>query len=483
MSQADIAVIGLAVMGQNLVLNMADNGHSVSVYNRTHKVTEDFVNDRVEERSIQGFDNYKNLIGSLSTPRKVLILVKAGSPVDATIEEILPYMDKGDVIIDNGNSNFDDTSRRYEYLKEKGFLFVGAGISGGEEGARHGPSMMPGGDKRAWPLIKDIFQSVAAKSNGEACCEWVGNSGAGHYVKMVHNGIEYGDMQLICESYQIMQEGLGLGNQEIADIFADWNTGALDSYLIEITKNILAFKDEDGSFLVDNIKDKAGQKGTGKWTVLSSLDLAAPVTLISEAVYARVMSSMFDERQRASKQIVAQDKKIKPENVKSFVEAISKALFASKIASYAQGYMLMLRASKENNWELDFGAIALMWRGGCIIRSRFLDNIKEAFETNPDLESLLLDEYFKKIMSDCESSWREVIAEAIKAGIPVPAMSSAIAFFDSYRRAKLPHNLLQAQRDYFGAHTYERLDRPDGERFHTNWTGSGGKVASGEYNA
>ena len=479
--RADIALIGLAVMGQNLILNMNDHGFTVVAYNRTISKVDEFLNKEAKGTSVMGARSIQEMVSYLKRPRRVMMLVKAGAPVDEFIEQLLPYLEKGDIIIDGGNSLYQDSMRRTKYLEEKGLLFIGTGVSGGEEGARRGPSIMPGGSPAAWPHVKDIFQKIAAKvDDGTPCCDWVGENGAGHYVKMVHNGIEYGDMQLICEAYHLMKDGLGMTADEMHQVFAEWNKGDLDSFLIEITANILAFKDTDGQPLVDKILDTAGQKGTGKWTVISSQELGIPITLMAEAVYSRCVSALKDERVAAAKKLRGPKPKIPADRAK-FVEDIRKALYASKIVSYAQGYMLMRAAAKENNWKLNYGGIALMWRGGCIIRSRFLGMIKEAFDKNPRLTNLLLDKFFKKAIKDAQRSWRNVVATAAKKGIPVPAFSTALAFYDAYRSERLPANLLQAQRDYFGAHTYERLDKPRGEFFHTNWTGRGGVVASGTY--
>ncbi|HTI70088.1 MAG TPA: decarboxylating NADP(+)-dependent phosphogluconate dehydrogenase [Candidatus Limnocylindria bacterium] len=479
----DIALIGLAVMGQNLILNMNDHGFVVVAYNRTVSKVDDFLANEAKGTQILGAHSLQEMVAKLKRPRRIMVMVKAGKPVDEFIEQLLPFLEPGDIIIDGGNSLYDDTNRRVKYLESKGLLFIGTGVSGGEEGARFGPSIMPGGSPAAWPHVKDIFQGISAKvDNGTPCCDWVGNGGSGHYVKMVHNGIEYGDMQLICEAYQIMREGLGMSADEMAEVLRDWNTGDLDSFLIEITGNILAFKDTDGKPLVDNILDTAGQKGTGKWTVIDSANLAQPVTLIAEAVFSRCVSAMKNERVEAAKVLNGPAAKLAVDR-KAFVEDIRKALYASKIVSYAQGYMLMSAAAKEYGWSLNYGAIALMWRGGCIIRSRFLGKIKEAFDKNPNLTNLLLDEYFVSEIAKCQAGWRNVVAQAALHGIPVPAFSTALSFFDSYRCAHLPANLLQAQRDYFGAHTYERLDQPRGKFFHTNWTGTGGRVSSSTYNA
>jgi 6-phosphogluconate dehydrogenase len=481
--KGDIALIGLAVMGQNLILNMNDHGFTVVAYNRTVDKVDAFLNGSAKGRStILGAHSVDEMIGLLKRPRKIMLMVKAGSAVDEFIDILLPYLEKGDLIIDGGNSHYPDTIRRTKTLKDKGIFYIGAGVSGGEEGARNGPSIMPGGNPQAWPLVKDIFQSICAKTpEGEPCCDWVGEDGAGHYVKMVHNGIEYGDMQLICEAYQLMNEGLGLTYDDLHTVFAEWNKGELDSYLIEITRDIMGFKDTDGSALVEKILDTAGQKGTGKWTGISALDNGMPLTLIMEAVFARCISALKDERVKASKILSGPNAKFSG-NKEVYVEHIRKALFASKVISYAQGYMLMREAARENGWNLNYGGIALMWRGGCIIRSAFLGKIKEAFDKNPNLSNLLLDDFFKSVMDSCQISWRKVIVVAAELGIPVPALSTALTFFDGYRTARLPANLLQAQRDYFGAHTYERVDMPRGQFFHTNWTGRGGNVSSSTYN-
>jgi 6-phosphogluconate dehydrogenase len=479
---SDIALIGLAVMGQNLVMNMNDHGFTVSVYNRTGSVTDEFLAGPAKGSKVVGVKTVKELVATLKSPRRVFILVKAGAAVDAVINELVPLLDRGDIIIDGGNSHFPDSQRRFDQLKEKGIRFIGSGVSGGEEGARRGPSIMPGGDPEAWPHVKDILQSVSAKVDGEPCCEWVGEGGAGHYVKMVHNGIEYGDMQLIAEAYDLMKSALGLSAEELRVVFEDWNRGVLDSYLIEITAEIFGVKDEAGGPLVDKILDAAGQKGTGKWTSNSALDLGMPVTLIGEAVFARALSSLKPERQRASDCLSGPNSAFDGDK-QAFIKDVMLALYASKIVSYAQGYMLLREASKEYGWKLNFGSIALMWRGGCIIRSRFLGDIKKAFDKNPELENLLVDDFFRKVIDESQTGWRKTIANAALLGIPTPCMSSALAFYDGYRRDRLPANLLQAQRDYFGAHTYERTDKPRGEFFHTNWTGRGGNVSSRSYNA
>ncbi len=484
--QGDIGLIGLAVMGQNLVLNMNDHGYTVVVYNRTTAKVDEFLSNEAKGTKIQGAHTIQELVAKLKRPRRIMMLVKAGKPVDDFIAQLVPYLEPGDIIIDGGNSLFDDTNRRQRELEAKGLLFIGTGVSGGEEGARRGPSIMPGGSPAAWPHVKDIFQSISAKvEDGSPCCDWVGEEGAGHYVKMVHNGIEYGDMQLICEAYNILKNGVGLTEDEMHDVFAEWNKGELDSYLIEITRDILAKKDADGSALVNNILDTAGQKGTGKWTVINSLDMGVPITLMAEAVYARCVSALKDERVKASRKLKGPKPAIPTAKDaakrKALIEDIRSALYASKIISYAQGYMLMRSAAKEYGWKLNWGGIALMWRGGCIIRSRFLGKIKEAFDKNPKLTNLLLDQYFRGEIKKSQKGWRNVVALAAKRGIPVPAFSTALSFYDSYRSAVLPANLLQAQRDYFGAHTYERVDKPRGEFFHTNWTGHGGTTASTTY--
>jgi 6-phosphogluconate dehydrogenase len=478
----DIALIGLAVMGQNLILNMNDHGYTVVAYNRTVSKVDEFLNDAAKGRkTIIGAKSIEALAGLLKRPRKIMLMVKAGQAVDDFIELLLPHLEPGDCIIDGGNSHFPDTIRRTRYLESKGLLYVGTGVSGGEEGARFGPSMMPGGSIAAWPLVKDIFQAICAKTpDGEPCCDWMGEDGAGHYVKMVHNGIEYGDMQLICEAYQVMKSGLGLSNEEMNAVLTEWNKGELDSYLIEITRDILAYKDEQGEYVVDKILDTAGQKGTGKWTSVSSLDLGMPLTLIGEAVYARCLSAMKEERVAASK-LLSGPKFQFDGDKKAFVEDIRQALLASKIVSYAQGFMLLREAAKEYKWNLNYGGIALVWRAGCIIRSAFLGKIKEAFSANPALSNLLLDPYFTGVIERCQKSWRTVVSKAVEAGVPVPAFTTALAFYDGYRSQRLPANLLQAQRDYFGAHTYERVDQPRGKFFHTNWTGKGGNVSAGTY--
>lgn len=480
---ADIALIGLAVMGQNLVLNMNDHGFRVAVFNRTVSKVDDFLANEAKGTPIIGAHSIPELVANLKRPRRVMMLVKAGKAVDEFIEQLIPHLESGDIIIDGGNSFFQDTIRRTKYVESKGLLYIGTGVSGGEEGARRGPSIMPGGSPAAWPHVKEIFQAVSAKvEDGTPCCDWVGANGAGHFVKMVHNGIEYGDMQLIGEAYHLMSAGLGMTAEEMHAVFAEWNKGDLDSYLIEITRDILGFKDTDGVAMVDKILDAAGQKGTGKWTVNTALDLGSPVTLISEAVFSRCVSAMKEERVSAARKLKGPRAKISGDRAK-FVEDIRKALYASKIISYAQGFMMMRDAAREYGWTLNNGGIALMWRGGCIIRSRFLGKIKEAYDANPKLNCLLLDGFFKQAIKDSQRSWRNVIAMAVKKGIPVPAFSTALAFYDAYRCSRLPANLLQAQRDYFGAHTYERVDQPRGQFSHTNWTGHGGNVSASTYTA
>lgn len=481
-NKADIGLIGLAVMGENLVLNMERNGFTVAVYNRTTEKVDNFINSRGKGKNIIGCHSIEELVSSLETPRKIMLMVKAGKPVDDFIQLLISHLEKGDIIIDGGNSHFPDTIRRTKYLEEKGLMFIGTGVSGGEEGALNGPSIMPGGSPKAWQFVKPIFQSIAAKvEDGTPCCDWVGENGAGHFVKMVHNGIEYGDMQLITEAYQIMKDLLGMNADEMHQVFKEWNEGELQSYLIEITRDILAFKDEDGQPLVDKILDTAGQKGTGKWTVIASLDTGSPLTLIGEAVYARSLSALKDDRVEASKILTGPKPKFEG-NKTAFIEDLRKALYASKLVSYAQGYVLMKYAAKEFGWNLNYGGIALMWRGGCIIRSSFLGKIKEAFDKNPELNNLLLDPFFKEKILSSQEAWRRVVSTAVTNGIWIPALSTALNYFDGYRNDRLPANLLQAQRDYFGAHTYERIDKPRGQFFHTNWTGKGGSTASTTYN-
>jgi 6-phosphogluconate dehydrogenase len=482
-ASCDIGLIGLAVMGQNLVLNMNDHGYKVAVFNRTVSKVDEFIAKEAAGTQVVGAHSIEELVQALKSPRRIMLMVKAGDTVDAMIGNLVPLLEPGDIIIDGGNSHYPDTNRRTKSLAEKGILFVGTGVSGGEEGARLGPSIMPGGNPAAWPHVKEIFQAIAAKvDDGTPCCDWVGENGAGHYVKMVHNGIEYGDMQLICEAYQVLKDALGLTADELHDVFAEWNKGELDSYLIDITEQIFAKKDEDGTPIVDQILDAAGQKGTGKWTAISALDTGMPVTLIGEAVFARCLSAMKDERVAASKVLRGPE----PEAIADrgqFIEDVRRALYCSKMISYAQGYMLMREAAKGEGWNLNFGGIALMWRGGCIIRSRFLSKIKTAYDNNPNLTNLLFDQFFSSTLINYQASWRRAIIKAIEFGVPTPAFSTALSFYDGYRTARLPANLLQAQRDFFGAHTFERIDKPRGEFFHTNWTGRGGRVASGTYNA
>ena len=481
MTQADIGLVGLAVMGENLILNMESKGFTVACYNRTVSKVDDFVNGRAKGKKIIGCRSIEELTANLKKPRKVMLMVKAGQAVDDFIEQLLPHLDNGDIIIDGGNSHFPDTIRRTKYVESKGKLYIGTGVSGGEEGALRGPSIMPGGSPAAWPNVKPIFQSICAKTeSGEPCCEWVGENGAGHFVKMVHNGIEYGDMQLICETYHLMKEGLGLSNAEMHKVLAEWNQSELNSYLIEITRDILAYQDEQGNYAIDLILDTAGQKGTGKWTAVAALDSGQPLTLIGEAVFARCLSALKDERVKASQVLKGPKAQFKGDKTK-LIDDLRKALYASKIISYAQGYQLMRAAAKEYGWNLNYGGVALMWRGGCIIRSVFLGDIKKAFDKNPNIENLLLDPFFKRVMTKSQVSWRRVVTTAVKLGIPIPAISAAMAFYDGYRTQRLPANLLQAQRDFFGAHTYERVDKPRGEFFHTNWTGRGGDTRSSTY--
>jgi 6-phosphogluconate dehydrogenase len=482
-NKSDIGLIGLAVMGENLVLNMESHGFQVAVFNRTISKVDAFIDGRAKGRNIVGCHSIKELVANLERPRKVFLLVKAGAAVDALIESIIPHLEPGDIIIDGGNSHFPDTIRRTAYVESKGLLYIGTGVSGGEEGALKGPSIMPGGTAAAWPHVKEIFQSISAKvDDGSPCCEWLGNDGAGHFVKMVHNGIEYGDMQMICEAYSLMRNLLSMKPAEISTVFGEWNEGELDSYLIEITRDILAkIDDETGKPMVDVIMDKAGQKGTGRWTSLSALDLGVPAQTIVEAVFARALSAIKDERLVASQKLAGPGAAFTGDK-RAFLEHLRQALFASKICSYAQGYQLMRAAADEYQWDLNYGDIALMWRGGCIIRAQFLGNIKEAYDNNPDLQNLLLDDYFKEAIERSQFAWRQVVATAVVNGVSVPAFSSALAYYDGYRSAVLPANLLQAQRDYFGAHTYERVDKPAGEYFHTNWTGTGGDTVSTAYN-
>lgn len=482
MSKADIGLIGLAVMGQNLALNMNDHGFKVAVFNRTISKVDDFLKYGAKGTQVIGTHSLEEFVSTLIKPRRIMLMVQAGKPVDDFIELLLQYLEPEDIIIDGGNSNYNDTIRRTAYVESKGLFYIGTGVSGGEEGARHGPSIMPGGSPAAWQHVKLIFRAIAAKvkrpDGGEdACCDWVGENGAGHYVKMVHNGIEYGDMQLICEAYHLMKEGLGLAPAHMGDILDEWNKGKLESYLIEITRDILRYKDQDGEPLVEKILDVAEQKGTGKWTGISALDMGTPLTMVVEAVFGRALSSLKDERTIAAKVLSGPHPRIKGDQNK-FIHDLEQAVYASKIMSYTQGYMLFKAAAREYGWNLNYGGIALMWRGGCIIRSAFLGKIKEAYDSNPSLENLLLSPYFTQHVVSTQAGWRRVVAQAVKAGIPTPAMSSALAFFDGYRHERLPANLLQAQRDYFGAHTYQRVDKPRGEYFHTNWTGHGGDITS-----
>ncbi|KAG9314545.1 6-phosphogluconate dehydrogenase [Chiua virens] len=485
----DIGLIGLAVMGQNLILNMNDKGYTVVAYNRTTTKVDDFLANEAKGTNVQGAHSIQELVAKLKRPRKIILLVKAGPAVDSFISQLEPYLEKGDIIIDGGNSHYPDSIRRAKELEAKGLLFVGSGVSGGEEGARNGPSLMPGGSPDAWPAIKEIFQATAAQVKGEPCCDWVGETGSGHYVKMVHNGIEYGDMQLIAEAYDILKRGLDLPEREIAEIFAKWNTGVLDSFLIEITANILRFNDDDGVPLVTKILDKAGQKGTGKWTAIAALDAGTPVTLIGEAVFARCLSAIKDERTRASKVIPGPKKEPFQGNKEQFILDLEQALYASKIISYTQGFMLMRETAKEIGWNLNYAGIARMWRGGCIIQSVFLSDITSAYEKNSKLESLLFDDFFKKAIENAQPGWRRIVAQAVLWGTPTPAFSTALAFFDGYRSEIVPANLIQAQRDYFGAHTFRVLSGKEneklkkGEDIHVNWTGRGGNVSATTYSA
>ncbi len=479
MSKADIGLIGLAVMGQNLVLNMADHGYDVAVYNRTTETMHEFVAGAAADKSVRGAETIEDLVSQLKSPRKVMLMVKAGRAVDAVIDSLIPLLDAGDIIIDGGNSEFTDTIRRTEELEAAGFRFVGTGVSGGEEGARRGPSIMPGGTASAWPLIKDIFQDIAAKvADGTPCCDWVGSDGAGHYVKMVHNGIEYGDMQVIAEAYSLMKAA-AMNHDAMAETFRTWGDGILDSFLVDITADILAYRDEDGEIVLEQILDTAGQKGTGKWTAISSLELGQPVTLVAEAVYARIVSALKEQRLEAASILTGPDGTIPALDL----DDVEPAMYCSKIVSYAQGFLLLRSAAEEYNWDLDYGRIASLWREGCIIRAAFLDDITRAFDANGALTSLLFDEFFDSALKEHQAGWRRVISAAVAAGIPVPAYSSALAFYDGYRSERLPANMIQAQRDYFGAHTYERVDRDRGEHFHTNWTGTGGDTTSGSYEA
>ncbi|MBU9738691.1 decarboxylating NADP(+)-dependent phosphogluconate dehydrogenase [Diplocloster agilis] len=482
MGTSDIGLIGLAVMGENLVVNMENHGFTVSVFNRTTQKVTDFTEGRGKGKKIIPAYSLEELVSQLKSPRKVMLMVKAGAPVDSYIEALIPLLEPGDIIIDGGNSHFPDTIRRTAYVESKDLLYIGCGVSGGEEGALHGPSMMPGGSPKAWESVKPIFQAIAAKVDGVPCCEWIGENGAGHFVKMVHNGIEYGDMQLICEAYQIMRDYLNMTAEEMQEVFGRWQTEELDSYLIEITRDILKVKDTDGAPILDKILDTAGQKGTGKWTGIAALDEGVPLTLIAEAVFSRCLSAAKEERVHASR-ILTGPAVVFEDDREAFLEDLKAALYASKIVSYAQGYSLMKAAAQAYGWNLNYGEIAMIWRGGCIIRSVFLENIKEAYDRNPALENLMLDDYFRQVMTNSQQGWRYICASALLNGIPAPAMTSALSYYDGYRCDRLPANLLQAQRDYFGAHTYERTDRPRGEFFHTNWTGEGGSTISGTYNA
>jgi 6-phosphogluconate dehydrogenase len=481
MPQADIGLIGLAVMGENLILNMESKGFTVACFNRTVSKVDDFVNGRAKGKNVIGCHSIEEFVGALKKPRKIMLMVKAGKPVDEFIDHLLPHLETGDIIIDGGNSNYQDTIRRTGYVESQGKLYIGTGVSGGEEGALHGPSIMPGGSPTAWEHVKPIFQKIAARApDGSPCCEWMGENGAGHFVKMVHNGIEYGDMQMICETYQIMKEGLGLSNAEMQKVFAEWDREELDSYLIEITRDILGVKDEEGQEVIDLILDTAGQKGTGKWTAIEALDLGQPLTLIAEAVFARCLSALKEQRVSASKVLTGPKASFRGKR-DNMLHDLRQALYAAKIASYTQGFMLMRTAAIEHNWNLKYGDIASIWRGGCIIRSVFLGKIKEAYGRKADLENLLLDPFFKAAVTKAQGGWRRVVMTAVKLGIPTPTIASALAFYDGYRHERLPANLLQAQRDYFGAHTYERVDRPRGQFFHTNWTGHGGSTSASTY--
>jgi 6-phosphogluconate dehydrogenase len=481
MAVADIGLIGLAVMGENLVLNMQSKGFTVAVFNRTQAKVDDFLQGRGAGLGFVGCNSVEALCEALQPPRKVMMLVKAGQPVDDFIDMLIEHLEPGDIIIDGGNSHYVDTIRRTAYVESKGLLYIGTGVSGGEEGALLGPSIMPGGSTAAWESVRPLFQKISAHTDaGEPCCEWVGEDGAGHFVKMVHNGIEYGDMQMICETYQLMKDGLGMSNEEMHRVFKEWNEGELDSYLIEITRDILGYRDEQGNAVIDSILDTAGQKGTGKWTAVSALDFGQPLTLIGEAVFARCLSALKSERVAAATRLRGPDTNFDGSQG-ALIDDLRHALYASKIVSYAQGYQLMRAAAQEQGWKLNYGGIALMWRGGCIIRSVFLGEIKHAYDSDPNLVNLLLDPFFTQAIEDAQAGWRRVVIKAVELGVPMPAISSALAYYDGYRTARLPANLLQAQRDYFGAHTYERLDKPRGEFCHTNWTGRGGETSSSSY--
>jgi 6-phosphogluconate dehydrogenase len=479
--KADIGVVGLAVMGENLLLNMESKGFHVACFNRTTSKVDDFINGRAKGKNITGYHGLEDFCLGLERPRKVMLMVKAGAAVDAFIDQVIPFLEEGDIIIDGGNSHFPDTIRRTEYVEAKGLLYIGTGVSGGEEGALLGPSIMPGGSPAAWKHVKPIFQKISAHTDeGDPCCDWIGENGAGHFVKMVHNGIEYSDMQMICETYQMMKYGLDMSNEEMEAVFTRWNEGKLDSYLIEITRDILGYQDENGEATLDHILDTAGQKGTGKWTAIAALDEGMPLTLIGEAVFARCLSAIKEERVKASKLLSGPNIDFTGDKA-ALISDLEEALYASKIVSYAQGYQLMHAAAASYGWNLNYGGIALMWRGGCIIRSVFLGKIKDAFDANPDLDNLLPDPFFKDAVISAQAAWRRVVVKAVELGIPMPAISAALAYYDGYRSARLPANLLQAQRDYFGAHTYERIDKERGEFFHTNWTGRGGKTSASTY--
>jgi len=480
---ADVGLIGLAVMGENLALNMESRGFKVAVYNRTTAKVDEFIQGRAKGKRFFGAHSPKELAASLQKPRKILMLVKAGSAVDDLIEQLLPLLEQGDILIDGGNSLYTDTIRRTRRVESAGLLYVGTGVSGGEEGALHGPSLMPGGSAAAWPHIQPIFQAICARTKeGEPCCDWMGENGAGHFVKMVHNGIEYGDMQLIAETYDVMKRALNLTNAEMHSIFARWNESELDSYLIEITRDILKYRTESGEAVLDVILDAAGQKGTGKWTVVEALEQGTPLTLIGEAVFARALSAAKEERVAASAQL-RQEQPAFSGDRQQLIDDLGNALYAAKIVSYAQGYQLLRAAAKVNSWNLNYGGIALVWRGGCIIRSAFLGDIKKAFDRDAHLVNLLLDPFFKEAVSSRQAAWRRVVVAAVQNGVPVPCLSAALAYFDGYRSERLPANLIQAQRDFFGAHTYERIDQPRGKFFHTNWTGHGGDTTSRAYSA
>ncbi len=481
-SHADIGVVGLAVMGENLILNMESRGFTVACFNRTVAKVDAFLGGRGRGKKLIGCRSLKELADALSRPRRILMMVRAGRPVDDLIGELAPLLEPGDILMDGGNSHYPDTIRRCREAAERGLLYVGAGVSGGEEGALKGPSIMPGGHADAWPHIQPIFQAIAARvDDGTPCCDWIGPDGSGHFVKMVHNGIEYGDMQLIAEAYHLMATGLGMAPAEMAEVFRTWNKGPLDSYLIEITADILAkTDDETGRPMVDVILDAAGQKGTGKWTSQAGLDLGVGIPQIAEAVFARCLSAIKDERVAAGGVLAGPQGGLAADRA-AFLADLEQAVYAAKICSYAQGFQLLRAASAEHGWDLDFGSIALLWRGGCIIRARFLGRIKEAFGTEPGLANLLLAPYFRDRLAAAQDAWRRVVKGGVDAGVPLPAIATALSYYDAYRSARLPANLLQAQRDYFGAHTYERVDRPRGQFFHTNWTGEGGATASTTY--